>query len=368
MKSIKRILKIFELAIRRLTLLMLKIAGGNRQAKLSTCTLPLPSSPKILFLRQDRIGDAIVTTPLLVAVRKKYPTAKITVLLGKNNRAIIPLLPIDCETVIYQKSWNKDRQMLQALRAERFDVAIDMTDNASVTSSMLMAKIKPKYAVGIEKENAVVYDVLVPRLDRETNHISRRIAELLRPLGIDPATVDPMPQLKVDRRPKVSGRLGINISAGTESRWAPESVYAEIATKALQSAGWKNVAILAEPRDESKAAKVATLANAAQVRALPVTESYSEFASVLSTCEALITPDTSIVHLAAAMGIPQVVIYAPIPAGLHYWTPIGVPYEMMAQSPSLASLEPHSVISLLRRLEAKLDAHAHVEHPQSQAL
>jgi ADP-heptose:LPS heptosyltransferase len=367
MKRAKRILKIFELAIRRLTLLTLKIAGGNRSAQLSSAPVALPIDPKILFLRQDRIGDAIVTTPLLVAVRKKYPLAKITILLGKNNQAIIPMLPIDCDTVIYQKSWLKDRTMLRELRKQKFDVAIDMTDNASVTSSMLIASIKPRYAIGIEKENAVVYDVLVPRLDREKYHISKRIAELLRPLGVDPSIVSGKPQLKIDRRPTVEGRLGVNISAGTESRWAPEATYAEIARQTLATDAWKEIVILAEPRDEEKANHIITLAADPRVKALPVSRSYQEFASHLSTCEALITPDTSVVHLAAALDIPQVVVYAPIPKGLHYWTPIGVPYEMMVQSPSLATLEPHSVISLLRRLEAKLASNKTGTVPQSQA-
>ncbi|HET6510861.1 MAG TPA: glycosyltransferase family 9 protein [Candidatus Kapabacteria bacterium] len=367
-KRVKRVLKIFELAFRRLTLLSLKIAGGNRAAQLSSAALTLSPDPKILFLRQDRIGDAIITTPLLVAVRTKYPNAKITFLLSKNNRAIIPLLPIDCDTVIYQKSWLKDRAMLRLLRKQKFDVAIDMTDNASVTSSILMASIKPRFAIGIEKENAVVYDVLVPRIDREKNHISARIAELLRPLGIDPNTVNAKPQLRIKQLQKVAGRLGINISAGTESRWAPETVYAEIAKQALQSKRWNEVAILAEPRDEIKAIEIEKLAGDARIQVMPVTGSYGDFASSLSTCEALISPDTSVVHLAAALDLPQVVIYAPIPKGLHYWTPIGVPYEMIVQSPSLATLEPHSVISLLRRLEAKLGNATPVVLPREQAL
>jgi ADP-heptose:LPS heptosyltransferase len=368
MKRVKRILKIFELAFRRLILFSLKLAGGNRKAKLSTAPLALPQAPKILFLRQDRIGDAIITTPLLVAVKEKYPDAKITFLLSKNNKAIIPMLPFACDTVIYQKSWLKDRAMLRGLRKQKFDVAIDMTDNASVTSSILMASIKPQYAIGIEKENAVVYDVLVPRIDREKNHISVRIAELLRPLGIEPNTVSGKPQLNIMRQPVVPGRLGVNISAGTESRWAPESTYASIATEALKGAVWTEVRLFAEPRDEAKAKGVVNLANDPRVQLMPVSGSYSEFASSLSTCEALVTPDTSVVHLAAAIDIPQVVIYAPIPKGLHYWTPIGVPYEMMVQSPSLATLEPHSVNSLLRRLEAKLSKTASSDEPRNTTL
>lgn len=354
MKSGKRILKSFELAIRKITLFGLKLAGGNRAAKLSTSPLQLPPDPKILFLRQDRIGDAIITTPLLLAVKARYPKADITMLLGKNNQAIIPLLPIDCKTVIYEKSWVKDRKMLGQLRKQQFDVVIDLTDNASVTSSLLISRISAKYAIGIEKENAVVYDVLVPRLDRSDHHISERIAQLLMPLGINPKDINLKPTLIVARQSVMPGRLGINISAGTESRWAPERTYSEIAKDALTSGHWSEVIIFCEVRDAEKAAKIVKLSQDPRIKAQPSTKSYAEFASALSSCEALITPDTSVVHLAAALDIPQVVIYAPIPPGLMYWTPVGVPYEMMVQSPTLAALEPQSVTALLRKLETKL--------------
>jgi ADP-heptose:LPS heptosyltransferase len=364
-KIIKRGMKQVELAIRGLTLGLL----SRRSAPSSEHSLPLllPSEPRILFLRQDRIGDAVVTTPLLVAVKQKYPHARITMLLGDNNRAIRPLLPIDCDTVVYAKSLLRDLRMLRSLRKQRFDVAIDLTDNASVTSSMLMAMIKPRFAIGIEKENRSVYNVIVPRIDRLENHISSRIAELLRPLGIDPSAIDLKPILRVDRQNGLPGRLGLNISAGTESRWAPERVYAAIAQSALESGAWSEIRVYCEPRDTDKATSIVSMADDPRVTLQPPTRSYGEFASALSSCEALITPDTSVVHLAAALDIPQVVIFAPIPEGLHYWTPIGVPYEMLVQHPNLSTLEPQTVIALLRKLEARLTATAMSQSSQTHA-
>lgn len=362
--SVKKLLKQAELAIRRLTLRMLERMGGNKQAMRATpgIALTLPASPRIIFLRQDRIGDAIVTTPLLLAVRKHFPTADITMLLGLNNQAIAPLLPIECRTVVYRKSPLEDMRMLSKLRSERYDVLIDLTDNASVTSSMLVAAIKARYAIGIEKENAVVYDVLVPRIDRGENHIARRIAELLRPLGIDPETIDLKPVLDLATSPRVNGRLGINISAGTESRWAPDRVYAQVAITALSDQRWSEVVIYSEPKDEMKARDIVLLSGNDRVRHEPSTKSFGDFAKALSSVEVLITPDTSVVHLAAALGIPQAVIFAPLPEGLQYWTPTGVPYEMMVQHPSLSTLEPAPVNEMLRTLVTKLDRLA-ATHP-----
>lgn len=353
----KRLLKLIELAIRRVTLAGLKRMGGNRSA--TGAALTLPRNPKILFLRQDRIGDAIVTTPLLVAVANAYPQAEITMLLGSNNASIAPLLPVACRTVVYSKRLVQDFAMLRRLRREAIDVLIDLTDNASVTSSMLVALIKPRVAIGIEKENAVVYDVLVPRIDREEHHISRRIAELLRPLDIACDGIDLRPRLNVEKRTSVSGRLGINISAGTESRRAPAEVYAEIARRAIGQGWVDEVRVFCEPKDSLRAKEVVELAGHPRVIQQPPTPSFGAFATELSTCSVLITPDTSVVHLAAALKIPQVVIYAPIPEGLHYWTPVGVPYEMMVQRPSLAELEPAPVVELLRTLTSRLAQQEH---------
>lgn len=353
-------LKQIELLIRRIFLLYLQLRRKlfHKKRDVTSLLQHLGESPSILLLRQDRLGDAIITTPLLVAIRKKFPKAKITMLLGGNNRAIAPLLPADCETVVYTKNPKADRALMRSLRERSFDVMIDLTDNASVTSSMLVTSIQPKVAIGVEKENAVVYDVVVPRIDREKYHITQRIVELLRPLGIDPIDVDLRPQLQLQRAEKVRGRVGINISAGSESRYAPEQVYAQIALAVIQNDDVDEVSLLCEPGDKIIAERIALLTlgevTSGKIAVLGPTPSYADFATLLSTCEVLITPDTSIVHLGAALELPMVVIYAPIPTGLHYWTPLGVPYEMCIQRPSLASLEPGTVIALFNTLWKRL--------------
>jgi len=343
--------KQIELGIRRLFLLWLRIRSLFRKHYPVT-NLPelLGETPKILLLRQDRIGDAIITTPLIAAIRSRYPKATITMLLGTNNQAIAPLLPGNCDFVIYTKNPKNDRTLTKQLREAKYDVLIDLTDNASVTSSILVSSIAAKISIGIEKENKVVYDIVVPRINREEHHITRRIVELLRPLGIDPEEVNLQPQLNVKQLEKIKGRIAINISAGSSSRYAPEETYASIAKEVAEIADITEVKLACEPSDKVVAERIAQLASHPKVNVLPPTKSYAEFASLLTTCEALITPDTSVVHLGSAIDLPMVVVYAPIPPGLHYWTPVGVPFEMMIQRPSLASLEPGDVIRLFGTL------------------
>lgn len=47
----------------------------------------------------------------------------------------------------------------------------------------------------------------------------------------------------------------------------------------------------------------------------------------MQRCTFLITPDTSAVHLAAAFGVPLVVLYVQSNKGLRVWDPYGVEYE-----------------------------------------
>src|SRR5436190_24136822 len=82
----KKFLKPPELAVRRLTLKW--ISAKRPQQLQSELPLQLPPKPKILLLRQDRLGDAIISTPLIVALREKFPNAELMMLLGTNNESI----------------------------------------------------------------------------------------------------------------------------------------------------------------------------------------------------------------------------------------------------------------------------------------
>ncbi len=209
-------LKPIELFFRRA---FLRSLGRKRPAAFNAeCTVP--ESPSILILRQDRLGDVLMSTFFLAALRERYPTSHIALLLGKNNKEVIPLLPFRCETYLYSKNPFADLRMLRKIRREKFDVAIDLTDKASVTSSILISQIRAKISVGIQKENSVVYDITVPRPSQMDVHITDRVAELLRPFGIDPASVDRRPQLNLSAKRQM-GRIGLNVSSRTADRSAP---------------------------------------------------------------------------------------------------------------------------------------------------
>lgn len=349
--QIQRILKRGELALRRTFISLL----SKRSAKATTIRpLPLPPKPKILLLRQDRIGDAIITTPLLVALQEKYPDAQMMMLLGENNKGIVPLLPTTCETFVYTKKLFSDISLLRSLRKKKIDVLIDLQDNASATSSILTAAIGATYSVGIEKENASSYNVLVPRLDQSAYHIARRIAELLTPFGIDPDALSLRPVLKDIPFVRINSRVGIVFSAGAIDRYVPVSKSAEIAKAVIGTGTANEILIFSHPKDEVYVKEIVSIVNDARVKPSALTSSFKEYASLLRSCSIVITPDTSAVHVCSAYGIPVLMIARTFPPTLHYWTPIGVEYRMISED-NLSDVDVMEVLSLYQQLHHSIE-------------
>jgi len=289
----------------------------------------------------------LMSTFFLAALHERYPESRIAILLGKNNKEVIPLLPFRCETFLYSKNLVADLKMLRKIRCEKFDVAIDLTDKASVTSSILISQIGAKISVGIQKENSVVYDITVPRASQTEVHITERVAELLRPFGIDPATVDRRPQLNLPAKRQI-GRIGLNVSSRTVDRSAPASASAEIA-RGVVDLGFPEVLVFTAPHDRLRGEETVHLANDKRINLAQGKPTFAEFAEQIASCEYLITVDTSVIQIAAAAGIPMVLMFRPM-SDEHPWTPVGVPFEIYTQYPSLAVLEPQAVLDLFKKL------------------
>jgi heptosyltransferase III len=336
-------LKPIELFFRRAFLWGL----GRKRPNAANTEFKIPESPSILILRQDRLGDVLMSTFFLTALRERFPKSRIAILLGKNNKEVIRLLPFPCDTFIYSKNLFADFKMLRQIRREKFDVAIDLTDKASVTSSVLLSQIGAKLRVGIEKENSIVYDITVPRPSQMDVHITERVAELLRPFGIDPTSVDRRPQLNLSAK-RQTGRIGLNVSSRTPDRSAPANVSAEIARGVLEL-GFSEVIVFAAPHERQRGKETVQLANDSRIYLAESKPTFAEFAEQIASCEYLITVDTSVIQIAAAAGIPMVLMFRPM-NDEHPWTPIGVPYEIHTQYPSLASLEPQPVLTLFKHL------------------
>ena len=329
---------------------------------------PLPreidfNACKFLFLRWDRIGDVLVSTPVFSALKERYPSATVDVLLSTKNHFVLDNEPMVRKRWIFDKNLPAIVKLVRALRSERYDFVVDMFDNASAISTVLLALAGGKWNVGIDKENAYVYDVTVPSRSKGDTHVADRLLELLRAFRVDVEATPHRIRYRVSETSRahaedfwhehdLEGRqvIGVNISAGSRQRfWGAEN-FRELLGGLPRELPSARILLLFHPADRQTAEEIA--APFAAVVLSSVTHSFDEFAALVQRLSLLVTPDTSVVQLAAAFYVPAVVLYARH-ENLHLWTPYRSAAEnLMADTDDLNSIPPRAVLSAVRKLSA----------------
>ena len=113
----------------------------------------LKDTGTILFMRYDRIGDMIISTPVFRELKLAYPKISISVLASKFNSEILRNNPYVDDVIINNKnSLIGDLKSLILLRKNKFDVCIEF-DHSVVPHAIIRLKIiKPKYIISIYKD------------------------------------------------------------------------------------------------------------------------------------------------------------------------------------------------------------------------
>ena len=116
------------------------------------------SAKRILLLRQDRIGDVLVTLPLLKKLREVLNSAEIDIFLSHKNKSAEFALKELVDNVIVMKSGVSGyKDAIAQLKNSNYDVVVDLLDNSSTTSTMLVGATNAALKLGFEKENRNIY-------------------------------------------------------------------------------------------------------------------------------------------------------------------------------------------------------------------
>ncbi len=309
---------------------------------------------KILFIRLNRIGDALVVTPLLHEVKKNIK-AKIYLLADKKNYMAFNNNPDIDELLIFNKGIKGFFEVRKLVRNEGINTIVDLHDDVSTTVSFLVALTKAPNKFALEKENKNIYTKTVKKLDSSKFHVVDRILELAKLFNIKPdktsANIHYNPQKesfqKVDEyfsKAFVQNKflIGINISAGSKARfWGIEN-YKRI-VDFLSNLDVHTI-LLCSPSDIEDAKQIAE-----DKCKIFYSEKYDEFAAMISKLNFLITPDTAAVHLASAFEIPVFGIYVKYKTNDMIWSPYKSDFEcIITDDPNLEHVKFKEVLQKLK--------------------
>lgn len=296
---------------------------------------------RVLVVRLRSIGDTVLTTPSLYALKRFLPNTQIDILL---ENWVAPVLDgfeyVDNVITLAPGSTTARARLARHLRAARYDVVYNL--HGGTTATLLTRATGADHRVGYRSyQYGRLHQHLAPSPSllwgkAKTHSVEQQLA-LLGWTGV-PVTDRPATHLKVtDPAAKsVSARLqasGIQdpfallhpTAAFNTKQWATEN-FARVAEN-LAECGLTTVAITTE--NEAKVA--ADLQRHSSRPVVTFTDlSLPEVTALASRARVFVGNDSGVAHIAAAVGAPSVVIFGS--SNIDHWRPWSIaPAEVVRE-------------------------------------
>ena len=276
----------------------------------------------ILLIRLSSLGDIVLTSPAIRAVRRRYPKALISMLVAQQFADLLTENPHLDEVITFNRTARNRNtgemtRVVRLLRSRNFHLTIDF--QRKFRTSLLAYLSGSKCRVGNHQPNGIMCTIPVP--DRVNKHAIDRNFDLLYPLGIEPADRSLELFLSDTDREKTRGLLaakgvhpkrltvGIFPGAGWKFReWMPNR-FAAIGNRIIKDFD-AQVLILGGPNEGELVNQVARLM---ATHAIPIAEELPirRFAALVEACNLFISNDTGPMHIAAALQTPTVALFGP---------------------------------------------------------
>jgi heptosyltransferase-2 len=273
------------------------------------------------------LGDAVLTLPLITALKQHYPDAEIHFFVRKGFGELFSAQPElagvhEFDKRGEHKTLSDARRYGKSIKAMGLDLWI--STHTSFRSAVVARATGIKRRIGYKSPwfNRLAYHKTVDRRFDELEEIER-LHQLLKPLGIEPPAPEPqmvLPELArgvadavLAMQPADAPLLGIHPGSTWPTKCWPIEYYATIA-RAAASAGCA-VLIFAGPGEEESAAKVREFAGRG-VHSLRITDmggklKLPELAAVIDRLDAYLTNDSGPMHLAWMQKTPTVAVFGP---------------------------------------------------------
>lgn len=273
---------------------------------------------KILALQLKRIGDLILTTPALAAIRQAWPEAHLALGVMDGTAALVPAISSVDGVVVFGKGrgFSPWQQMFRG----GWDLCFDFTgnDRSAFASALSLAKTRVAFEwVRRNRLRALAYNSWSPSAVREV-HTSQHYLDLVAQVAPGVAA-DLLPSLSLPADARSAAPRGAYAllhpgTARPEKYWLAER-WAEVAAHMREVHGLPSV-ITCGP-DAFERAHVGAIGGASTVAHPP---DLRALAAHVAGARIVVSCDTAVVHLASAFGVPQVALFGP--TNPFHWRPL----------------------------------------------
>lgn len=300
---------------------------------------------RILLVQLDHLGDAILSQPMLPALRARWPKATIEVLCSPWNLEVFAAAPeVDVLHVSRRNRFARAGRMgwmLAALawgwrlRRRNIDLAIDVRGEFPLALILWLSGAPRRIGWACGGGGFLLTDS--PDYVPQRHEVESRWA-LLAELGIrrpNDQTAGPRVSASHRANRRVAARLGnalgdtahdrprlvFHVGAGTEAKRWPVTHWRELVSRVLAKTE-AEIVLVGGPGDSTLAAQIIAGYQGSGVVDWTGRLSIDELAALLSRAEVMVGADSGPAHLAAAVGTPVVALFSGTNR-IAQWRPVG---------------------------------------------
>lgn len=258
---------------------------------------------KILVIRGGAIGDFILTLPAIAALRRQFPDAHLEVLgyphivqLAVAGRLVDKVQSIEAGPLagFFARNGTLNSELVEYFSSFNLIVSY-LFDPDEIFKTNVARCTKAQFIVG-------------PHRPKETEAVHATNI-FLKPLeGLAIFDADPLPRLAINSQfSSTLNPIALHPGSGSETKNWPEAKWADLLQHLLTKTT-SNILLIGGEAEGERLQRLAAALSPTRVQvaqSLPLTE----LAQLLQGCAAFVGHDSGISHLAAALGIPVIVLW-----------------------------------------------------------
>ena len=310
------------------------MTGGGREGG---SPVEQATSPRILVVRPDRIGDVVLSLPVLDALRHRWPRAYLAMMVRPYTRSVADRNPcldavIEDDPDAGHRGVAKFTAQVRRLRTHRFDTALMLMPTMRHAWMLFLAGIPRRLGVGRTIYQALTFTRSISRggyvpLRHESDYCLdlARALDAREPGGgplIEVGDPDRLEARRMLGRPEGVPVIGIHPGNGRNApNWTAER-YGALARRLQERHGAKIV--VTGSAEEGHLARSILADLEGPSLSLAGRLSLDELIAVIGELDLLVSSSTGPMHLAGALGVPTVSVFCPLPArSPQRWRPLG---------------------------------------------
>jgi heptosyltransferase III len=297
--------------------------------------------PRILVIRGGAIGDFILTLPAIAALRRQFPQAHLEVLgyphiaqLAAAGGLVDRVQPIEARGLagFFARGGALEPGLMDYF--SEFDLVVSyLYDPDDIFKTNVCRCSVGQFIAGPHRPD-----------ETERTHATQVYLKPLERLAIFDS--DPVPRLFVHGTRNTQQVLVLHPGSGSEKKNWPETKWAGLMQQIIATTDWSVLLVGGEAEGQRLERLAATLPplRCSIAQSLPL----AELAERMRACTAFVGHDSGITHLAAAVGLPGVVLWADTLEAI--WRPQGERLVVLKEITGIRTISVEKVMGELRQL------------------